>query len=64
MYLRKDLCLLMKGLLLRTPEERLEQVIAGRLIVPVFQLIVSSRDGKTLGFETLSRGEGTCRFFA
>ena len=53
----------MKGLLLRTPEERLEQVIAGRLIVPVFQLIVSLRDGKTLGFETLSRGEGTCRFF-
>lgn len=63
MYLRKDLCLLMKGLLLRTPEERLEQVIAGRLIVPVFQLIVSLRDGKTLGFEALSRGEGTCRFF-
>lgn len=53
----------MKGLLLRTPEERLEQVIAGRLIVPVFQLIVSLRDGKTLGFEALSRGEGTCRFF-
>lgn len=45
----------MMELMQRTPGERLEQVIVNQLIYPVFQPIVSLRDGKTIGFEALSR---------
>ncbi|MGN0374642.1 MAG: EAL domain-containing protein, partial [Butyrivibrio sp.] len=37
------------------PEKRLEKIITDNLIYPVFQPIVSLRDGKLLGFEALSR---------
>lgn len=38
-----------------TAGEKLDYIIRQRLIYPVFQPIVSLRDGKTLGFEALSR---------
>lgn len=36
-------------------EEKLEWILAERAVYPVFQPIVSLRDGRTLGFEALSR---------
>ena len=38
-----------------TQREKLETVIEQRLIYPVYQPIVSLRDGKVLGYEALSR---------
>ena len=45
----------MMGLMQWAPEERLARIIEKRLIHPVFQPVVSLRDGKTIGYEALSR---------